>query len=106
MHRFRGRAKEARAELDRILPALRSDPATKPLDLAVALSHRTLIAIDEGAYADAERFALEGSNLASLKLGIDHEQTITSSILLALAYRYTKKFTQSRDAAKNAYQAA
>ncbi len=34
MHRFRGRAKEARAELDRILPALRSDPAIKPLDLA------------------------------------------------------------------------
>jgi serine/threonine protein kinase len=106
MHRFRGRAKEARAELDRILPALRSDPATKPLDLAVALSHRTLIAIDEGAYADAERFALEGENLAKAKLGTDHEQTITSSILLALAYRYTKKFTQSRDAAKNAYQAA
>ena len=40
------------------------------------------------------------------RLGIDHEQTITSSILLALTYRYTKKFTQSRDAAKNAYQAA
>jgi len=106
MHRFRGRAKEARAELDRILPALRSDPATKPLDLTVALSHRTLIAIDEGAYADAEQFALEGSNLANAKLGINHEQTITSSILLALTYRYTKKFTQSRDAAKNAYQAA
>ena len=106
MHRFRGRAKEARAELDRILPALRSDPAIKPLDLTVALSHRTLIAIDEGAYADAERFALEGANLANAKLGIDHEQTITSSILLALTYRYTKKFTQSRDAAKNAYQAA
>ena len=106
MHRMRGRAKEARAELDRILPALRSDPATKALDLTVALGHRTLIAIEEGAYADAERFALEGANLSNAKLGIDHEQTITSSILLALSYRYTKKFTQSRDAAKKAYQAA
>ena len=106
MHRMRGRAKEARAELDRILPALRSDPTTKALDLTVALGHRTLIAIEEGAYADAERFALEGANLSNAKLGIDHEQTITSSILLALSYRYTKKFTQSRDAAKMAYQAA
>ena len=54
MHRFRGRAKEARAELDRILPALRSDPATKPLDLTAALNHRTLIALEEGEYVDAE----------------------------------------------------
>jgi serine/threonine protein kinase/TolA-binding protein len=106
MHRLRGRAKAARAELDRILPALRSDPTTKPLDLAGALSHRTLIALEEGAFADAERFALEGANLANTKLGIDHEQTLTSSILLALTYRYTKKFAQSRDAAEMAYQAA
>jgi serine/threonine-protein kinase len=106
IHRMRGRAKEARAELDRILPALRSDPASKPLDLVGALNHRTLIAIDEGAYADAERFALEGANLANAKLGVDHEETVASSILLALSYRYTKKFTQSRDAARNAYQAA
>ena len=106
MHRFRGRAKEARAELDRILPALRSDPDTKPLDLTVALNHRTLIALEEGEYVDAEKFAVEGANLANAKLGRDHEETITSSILLALTYRYTKKFTQSRDAAKGAYQAA
>ena len=106
MHRMRGRAKAARAELDRILPALRSDPATKPQDLASALSHRTLIALEEGAYADAERFALEGANLANAKLGTDNEQTVTSSILLALTYRYTKKFEQSRDAAQKAYQAA
>ncbi len=106
MHRFRGRAKEARAELDRILPALRSDPATKPLDLTAALNHRTLIALEEGEYVDAEKFAVEGANLANAKLGRNHEETITSSILLALTYRYTKKFTQSRDAAKVAYQAA
>ena len=106
MHRFRGRAKAARAELDRVLPALRSDPLTKPADLVDALAHRTLIAIEEGAYVDAEQFALEGANLANAKLGVDSEKTVTSSILLALTYSYTKKFTQSRDAAKNAYQAA
>ena len=29
MHRMRGRAKEARAKLDRILPLMRADPATQ-----------------------------------------------------------------------------
>jgi len=106
MHRMRGRAKEARALLDHILPSMRADPATKPLDLAGALSHRTLIAMEEGAYEDAERFAAEGARIASTRLARGDEQTITSSILLALAYRYTRKFEQSRDAAKDAYDAA
>jgi serine/threonine-protein kinase len=102
---IRGRAKDARAELDRILPALRSNPGTKPLDLAVALGHRTLIAIEEGAYTDAERFAVEGASL-SARLGADNDQAVASSIMLALAYRYTKKFEQSRDVARTAYRAA
>ena len=106
MHLMRGRAKEARAEFDRILPLMRGDPEIKPLDLAGALGNRTMLAIEEGAYDDAERFALEGARLATTRLGKDNDQTITSSILLALAYRYTKKFEQSRDAAKDAYLAA
>lgn len=104
--RLHGRGKAARAKLDRILPVLRSDPATKPIDLVTALGHRTLIAIEEGAYTDAEKFAVEGASLANAKLGDDNEQKVTSAILLALAYRYTKKFEQSRDAAQSAYRAA
>lgn len=104
--RLHGRGKAARAKLDRILPVLRSDPATKPIDLATALGHRTLIAMEEGAYTDAEKFAVEGASLANAKLGDDNEQKLTSAILLALAYRYTKKFEQSRDAAQSAYRAA
>ena len=106
MHRMRGRAKEARALLDRILPAMRADPDTRPIALAVALSHRALIAMEEGAYPEAEAFAAEGARIANTRLPKDDEQTITSSILLALAYRYTHKFTQSRDAARDAYLAA
>jgi tetratricopeptide (TPR) repeat protein len=102
---IRGRAKDARAELDRILPALRSNPATKPLDLAVALGHRTMIAIAEGAYTEAERFAVEGASL-SARLGADNDQAVAGPIMLALAYRYTKKFEQSRDVARTAYRAA
>lgn len=104
--RLHGRGKEARAKLDRILPVLRSDPATKPIDLATALGHRTLIAMEEGAYADAEKFAVEGARLANVRLDDDNELKVTSAILLALAYRYTKKFEQSRDAAQSAYRAA
>ncbi len=104
--RLHGRGKAARAKLDRILPVLRSDPATEPIDLVTALGHRTLIAMEEGAYTDAEKFAVEGASLANAKLGDDNEQKLTSAILLALAYRYTKKFEQSRDAAQSAYRAA
>jgi len=106
MHRMRGRAKEARAVLDRILPAMRTDPDTRPIALAVALAHRTLIAMEEGAYPEAEAFAAESARIANTRLAKDDEQIITSSILLALAYRYTHKFTQSRDAARDAYLAA
>lgn len=106
MHLMRGRAKPARAEFDRILPLMRGDPKTDPLDLAGALGNRTMLAIEEGAYDDAERFALEGARLATTRLGKENDQTITSSILLALAYRYNKKFEQARDAARDAYLAA
>lgn len=106
VHLMRGRARQARAEFDRILPLMRSDPKIDPLDLAGALGNRTMLAIEEVAYEDAERFALEGARLATARLGNNHDQTVTSSILLALAYRYSKKFGQSRDAAKDAYVAA
>jgi tetratricopeptide (TPR) repeat protein len=92
--------------LDRILPAMRADRGTKPIDLAGALAHRTLIALEEGAYPEAEAFAAEGARIAITRLARNDEQVITSSILLALAYRYTHKFTQSRDAARDAYLAA
>jgi tetratricopeptide (TPR) repeat protein len=106
MHRMRGRAKEARALLDHILPTMRADPDTKPIDLAGALAHRTLIAMEEAAYPEAEAFAAESAHIANTRLAKDDEQIITSSILLALAYGYTHKFTQSRDAARDAYLAA
>jgi hypothetical protein len=106
LHRMRGRAKEARALLDGILPQMRSNPATKPLDLAGALSHRTLIAMEEGAYPEAETFAAESALIARTQLAKGDDQALTSSILLALAYRYTNKFAESRDAGKQAYEAA
>jgi len=106
LYRMRGRAKEARALLDHILPAMRANHDTKPADLAGALSHRSLIAMEEGAYPEAEAFAAESARIANTRLAKDDEQIITSSILLALAYRYTHKFTQSRDAARDAYLAA
>ena len=106
MHRLRGRGKQAAELLDHILPRTRANSATKPLDMAVALSHRTLIAMEQGAYPEAEVFAAESARIAATGLARDDDQAITSSILLALAYRYTNKLAQSRDAGKQAYEAA
>jgi hypothetical protein len=106
MHRLRGRGKQAAELLDRILPRMRASSATKPLDLATALSHRTLIAMEQGAYPEAEVFAAESAHIAATRLARDDDQAITSSILLALAYRYNNKLAQSRDAGKQAYEAA
>ena len=58
VHRFRGRTKEMRAELERLLPVLR---ATKGLeeDLVIALKNKAHLEIDEGHYDEAERAAQE-----------------------------------------------
>jgi non-specific serine/threonine protein kinase/serine/threonine-protein kinase len=106
VHRFRGRPQQARDDLDRVLPALRERGAAGAADLATALGHRTLTAIDLGAYADAESFAREGADLTAQRFGDHDPQTVTSAVLLALAYRYTKKFELARDSGERALRLA
>ena len=104
VQRFRGRPQQARADLDSVLPALRAGGA--PIDLATALAHRTLTAIDLGAYAEAEQFAREGVEVATARLGERDPQSVASAVLLALAYRYTKKFDLARDSGERAVRLA
>ena len=106
VHRHRGRPQQARADLDRVLPALRERAGIDPAEFATALAHRTLTAIDLGAYAEAEQFAREGAELASARLGERDPQRVASAVLLALAYRYTKKFDLARDSGERAYRLA
>ncbi len=110
VHRLRGRAQEARADLDLALPTLREHAAKADSEsttaLATALAHRTLTAIDIGAYAEAEQFAREGAALASARLGERDPLAVTSAVLLALSYRYTKKFDLARDSGERALRLA
>lgn len=106
VHRLRGRPQQARDDLDRVLPALRARGGEGAGELATALAHRTLTAIDLGAYAEAEAFAREGADLALARLGERDPQTVASAVLLALAYRYTKKFEQARVSGEQAWRLA
>ena len=106
VHRLRGRPQQARADLDRVLPALRAGVGTEPGELATALTHRALTAIELGAYAEAEQFAREGAELAAARLGERDPQAVANAVLLALAYRYKKKFELARDSGARALRMA
>ena len=106
VQRLLGRPQQARADLDRVLPALRAHAGSQAVELATALMHRTLTAIDLGAYAEAEQFAREGAELAAARLGERDPQAVASAVLLALAYRYTKKFELARDSGARALRLA
>lgn len=129
VHRLRGRPQEAAHALDRVLPGLRLQAGrdsgsgsgsgnnrsrsaqtaaskTAVAELGTALAHRTLSAIDLGAYAEAEGFAQEGATLANARLAAHDPLRVTSAVLLALAYRFTLKFDLARDSGERALQAA
>jgi len=104
--RLRGRPQQARDDMDRVLTALRHGGEALAPDLVTALAHRTLVAIDIGAYADAEAAAREGAELSAARLAERDPQRVTSAVLLALAYRYTKKFELARESGERAYRLA
>ena len=110
VHRLRGRPQQARADLDQALPALREHAAAGSTEavtaLATALAHRTLTAIDLGAYADAEQFAHEGAALATARLAERDPQAVASAVLLSLSLRYTRKFELARDSGERALRLA
>ncbi len=105
MHRLRGRPQQARADVERVLVALRAGQGGGAAELATALAHRTLIAIDMGAYAEAEKFAREGVDV-SARLGARDPQRVVSAVLLPLAYRYVKKFELARESGERAVRLA
>ena len=105
VHRLRGR-RSSRATISTGCCRVRAVADERAADLATALGHRTLTAIDLGAYAEAEQFAREGVALAQSRLGARDPQGVASAVLLALAYRYTKKFDLALDSGERAYRQA
>ncbi|HEX6721930.1 MAG TPA: protein kinase [Burkholderiaceae bacterium] len=105
VHRLRGRPQQARADLDRALPALRAGGAGAT-ELATALMDQALTAIDLGAYAEAEQFAREGAELAAARLGERDPQRVANALTLVLVYLHTNKFELARDSGEAAYRLA
>lgn len=108
IHRMRGRGQQASDDVDAVLPHLRERVNTKTgaTDLTNALFARTITAIDMGAYADAERFALEGFTLAQSRLSEKDPVRVASGVALAQAYRLTHKFDQALVVAERTYREA
>jgi eukaryotic-like serine/threonine-protein kinase len=105
VHRFRGRTKEMRVELERLLPVLR---ATKGLeeDLVIALKNKAHLEIDEGHYDEAERAAQEGVEIAVRALGARHRESVAALLMRAHTYRYSRGPEAALPAAEEAYRNA
>jgi eukaryotic-like serine/threonine-protein kinase len=109
VHRLRGRPQQARDDLDRLLPILRERVdrgETAAIDLVTALAHRTLTALNMGAYAEGERFAREGSVLAESRLEERDPQRVGSALLLSQALRFAKKVDLAVESGERAYRLA
>jgi serine/threonine-protein kinase len=86
VHRWRGRAREMRAELDALIPLLRR--LGPPRDLAIGLQYLSHAALDEGRFDEAEAAAREGLALARTALGELHNNTVQLAMMLAQTYQY------------------
>jgi eukaryotic-like serine/threonine-protein kinase len=102
--RFKGRTAQMSAELAELLPQLRADPDAAVEDLVTVLENQAHLAIDEGRSADAEAAITEAFNLARTRLGEEHPQTVATSVVLALAYEYSKKPKEALVAAEHAFR--
>ncbi len=105
-HRLRGREDAARQQLDAVLPGLRERAAQEPRELVSALVHRALAAFAQIAYAEAERYAIEGDELARERLAVDDELRIDGAVVLALSRMFLQKHEAARDGAAAALAAA
>ncbi len=106
IHRLRGRPQQARDDLDRVLPAVRAKADGNAAVLATALMDRALIAVDLGAYAEAEQFSRESVALAEARLGGRDPQRVGSAVTLALVYFHQNKFDLARDSGERAVRLA
>ena len=114
VHRARGRPQQARDDVERVLPTLRvratasagtpADPSTATLDLADALLHRAATATDLGAHDEAEAFAQECVALAQARMDERTRERMACEMVLAQAYRMTRKFDQALVLAERVYR--
>jgi serine/threonine protein kinase/tetratricopeptide (TPR) repeat protein len=106
VHHFRGRTKEMRAELDRLLPVLRTRGGAAAEDLVVALRNLAHVDVDEGRYIAAERAAQDAVDLGLRRLGYRHPETVAAVLMRAYTYQYSREPDASLAAAEEAYRHA
>jgi eukaryotic-like serine/threonine-protein kinase len=106
VHRFRGRTRQMRAELDRLLPVLRAHEGTLAEDLVVALKNQAHVDVDDGRYAEAERAAEEALDISLRRLGPGHQETVAAHLIRAHAYRHSRGPHEALQAADSAYRFA
>lgn len=104
VHRFRGRNREMRAELDELLPSLQRKADVAPQDLIRALRNNSNLAMHEGNYNLADSAAKEALSISIKRFGERHPETATSLVVLALASLYASKPEQALEVAARAYQ--
>jgi serine/threonine protein kinase len=104
VHRYRGRNRQMRADLDDLLPSLRRNVDAAPQDLIRALRNNANLAMHEGNYELAGSAAREALDLSVSKFGSQHSETATSWVVLALASLYASKPESALEAASHAYQ--
>ena len=103
VHRFRGRTRQLRRELDELLPVLRADPQAMAESLVVALRNKTHLELDEGRLAEAEAAAEEGLRVAGERLGLRHNETVAASLMQALVALNGKDPALALDRTERAY---
>src|SRR5262249_29414151 len=106
VYRNRGQTKQLRAELDAVLPVLRSNPACCAEDLVVALKNQAHLEIDDGRYTAAEAAARESSDVGVRMLGRRHPETVAALMVLAYAQQFTRQPEVALQASESAYQLA
>jgi serine/threonine-protein kinase len=85
VHRFRGRTREMKSELEELVPLLRANAAREPAPLVQSLKDQAHLAIDEGRFEQAVAASREATELATAALGPDHPQTASCWLVHGLA---------------------
>ncbi|HSB19941.1 MAG TPA: protein kinase [Anaeromyxobacteraceae bacterium] len=104
--RMLGKTRELQEEIAALSPHLERIARESPRDRIKVVEHEAHLALDEGRYADGERFAREAFDLAAQALGERDEYTGALSGLLSVAYSFTHKRAEALEAAERALRSA
>ena len=96
VHRHRGRVKEMRDELDRLLPTVRRAAGERPADLVRVLENQAHMAVDSAQYQEAQAFAREAFDISVRTFGQHHPQTAAVATILAESHLYGRMPDQQR----------